>query len=153
MEYTTYTNTEYPVHDVDVKNTISNVIEHVIRALATTPRSDSQAAYRSLCAPLLIKHRAHYKHTLQIKSSQRCGNLQRVSSVCSTSNVCTWARKLVLLSNKKLCVYRREAKHCLFHFLRGPARKLKLNYDRQSVGQSVLMSGTHLWPATNFSFS
>jgi hypothetical protein len=31
--------------------------------------------------------------------------------------------------------------------------KLKLIYDRQSVGQSVLVSGTHLRPATNFSFS
>jgi hypothetical protein len=31
--------------------------------------------------------------------------------------------------------------------------KLKLNYDRQSVGQSVLVSGTNLGPATNFSFS
>jgi hypothetical protein len=30
--------------------------------------------------------------------------------------------------------------------------KLKLNYDRQSVGQSVLVSGTHLGPATNFFF-
>jgi hypothetical protein len=29
--------------------------------------------------------------------------------------------------------------------------KLKLNYDRQSVGQSVLGSGTHLGPATIFS--
>jgi hypothetical protein len=29
---------------------------------------------------------------------------------------------------------------------------LKLNYDRQSVGQSVLVSGTHLEPATNFFF-
>jgi hypothetical protein len=28
--------------------------------------------------------------------------------------------------------------------------KLKLYYDRQSVGQSVLLSGTHLGPATNF---
>jgi hypothetical protein len=28
-----------------------------------------------------------------------------------------------------------------------------LIYDRQSVGQSVLVSGTHLGPATNFSFS
>jgi hypothetical protein len=28
--------------------------------------------------------------------------------------------------------------------------KLKLVYDRQSVGQSVLVSGTHLDPATNF---
>jgi hypothetical protein len=31
--------------------------------------------------------------------------------------------------------------------------KLKLIYDRQSVGQSVLVSETHLGPATNFSFS
>jgi hypothetical protein len=31
--------------------------------------------------------------------------------------------------------------------------KLKLNYDRQSVGQSVLVSDTHLGPATNFSVS
>jgi hypothetical protein len=31
--------------------------------------------------------------------------------------------------------------------------KLKLIYDRQSVGQSVLVSGTHLGPVTNFSFS
>jgi hypothetical protein len=31
--------------------------------------------------------------------------------------------------------------------------KSKLYYDRQSVGQSVLVSGTHLEPATNFSFS
>jgi hypothetical protein len=30
--------------------------------------------------------------------------------------------------------------------------KLKLIYDRQSVGQSVLVSGTHLGPATNFFF-
>jgi hypothetical protein len=31
--------------------------------------------------------------------------------------------------------------------------KLKLIYDRQSVGQSVLVSGVHLGPVTNFSFS
>jgi hypothetical protein len=31
--------------------------------------------------------------------------------------------------------------------------KLKLIYDRQSVGQSVLVSGTHLGPVTNFYFS
>jgi hypothetical protein len=30
--------------------------------------------------------------------------------------------------------------------------KLKLVYDRQSAGQSVLVSGAHLGPATNFSF-
>jgi large-conductance mechanosensitive channel len=28
--------------------------------------------------------------------------------------------------------------------------KVKVIYDRQSVGQSVLVSGTHLGPATNF---
>jgi hypothetical protein len=34
-----------------------------------------------------------------------------------------------------------------------PVPKLKLLYDWQSVGQSVLVSGTHLGPMTNFSFS
>jgi hypothetical protein len=34
-----------------------------------------------------------------------------------------------------------------------PVMKLKLIYDRQSVGQSDLVSGTHLGPATNFYFS
>jgi hypothetical protein len=35
------------------------------------------------------------------------------------------------------------------------SRKLKLNliYDRQSVGQSVLVSDAHLGPVINFSFS
>jgi hypothetical protein len=31
--------------------------------------------------------------------------------------------------------------------------KLKLIYDRQSVGQSVLVSGAHLGPVTNFYFA
>jgi hypothetical protein len=31
--------------------------------------------------------------------------------------------------------------------------KWKSHYDRQSVGQSVMVSGAHLGPATNFSFS
>jgi hypothetical protein len=31
--------------------------------------------------------------------------------------------------------------------------KSKSHYDRQSVGQSVLVSGAHLGPATNFTFS
>jgi hypothetical protein len=31
--------------------------------------------------------------------------------------------------------------------------KLKLDHDRQSVGQSVFVLGTHLVPATNFAFS
>jgi hypothetical protein len=30
--------------------------------------------------------------------------------------------------------------------------KMKLNYDRQSVGQSVLVSGVYLGPVANFSF-
>jgi hypothetical protein len=30
--------------------------------------------------------------------------------------------------------------------------QIKLYYDRRSVGQSVLVSGTHLGPVTNFSF-
>jgi hypothetical protein len=30
-------------------------------------------------------------------------------------------------------------------------RKSKSHYDRQSVDQSVLVSGTHLGPSTNFS--
>jgi hypothetical protein len=31
--------------------------------------------------------------------------------------------------------------------------KSELSYDRRSVGQSVLVPGTHLGPATNFSFT
>jgi hypothetical protein len=31
--------------------------------------------------------------------------------------------------------------------------QLQLIYDRQSVGQSVLVSGAHLGPVTNFAFS
>jgi hypothetical protein len=30
--------------------------------------------------------------------------------------------------------------------------ELKLNYDRQSIGQSVLVSGAHLGPAIDFPF-
>jgi hypothetical protein len=45
---------------------------------------------------------------------------------------------------------------CLFfeqlHFDVCKKSKTKLNYDRQSVGQSVLVSGTHLGPANNFCF-
>jgi hypothetical protein len=33
------------------------------------------------------------------------------------------------------------------------AQQLQLIYDLQSVGQSVLVSGVHLGPVTNFSFS
>jgi hypothetical protein len=31
--------------------------------------------------------------------------------------------------------------------------EVKVNLDRQSVGQSVLVSGAHLGPVTNFSFA
>jgi hypothetical protein len=41
---------------------------------------------------------------------------------------------------------------CEEHFERFQL-KLKLIYDRQSVGQSVLVSGAHLGLAINFSFS
>jgi hypothetical protein len=34
--------------------------------------------------------------------------------------------------------------------LRSKTRQVKLYYDRRSVGQAVLVSGTHLGPATNF---
>jgi hypothetical protein len=34
-----------------------------------------------------------------------------------------------------------------------PKLELKLIYDQQSVGQSVLVSGAHLGPSTNFFFS
>jgi hypothetical protein len=37
--------------------------------------------------------------------------------------------------------------------LRSMQLKLKLIYDRQSVVQSVLVSGAHLRPVTNFYFS
>jgi hypothetical protein len=40
-----------------------------------------------------------------------------------------------------------------FFFLSKSKSKLKSHYDRQSVGQSVLVLGAHLGPATNFSFS
>jgi hypothetical protein len=35
----------------------------------------------------------------------------------------------------------------------GSKSKPKLYYDRQSVGQSILVPGTHLGPETNFYFS
>jgi hypothetical protein len=38
----------------------------------------------------------------------------------------------------------------LFSFLTLDVMKLKLIYDRQSVGHSVLVPGTHLRPVTNF---
>jgi hypothetical protein len=44
----------------------------------------------------------------------------------------------------------RRKRHCIFKALKS---KSKLYYDRQSVGQSVLVSGTHLGTATYFSHS
>jgi hypothetical protein len=41
----------------------------------------------------------------------------------------------------------------LFFRFSSSKSKSKSHYDRHSVGQSVLVSGTHLWPATNSSFS
>jgi hypothetical protein len=41
----------------------------------------------------------------------------------------------------------------VYHFIEDTVLKLKLIYDRQSVGQSVLVSGAHLGPVTNFCFS
>jgi hypothetical protein len=35
----------------------------------------------------------------------------------------------------------------------GAKSKSKSHYDRQSVGQSVMVSGAHLGTVTNFSFS
>jgi hypothetical protein len=43
--------------------------------------------------------------------------------------------------------------YCLIWDVPNLKLKLKLIYDRQSVGQSVLVSGAHLGPVTNFSFS
>jgi hypothetical protein len=71
---------------------------------------------------------------------------------------------LALLSNKQFgndvhAVTKKERRWS-YRFLRSPwsikeisCFKLKLIYDRQSVGQFVLVSGTHLRPATNFSIS
>lgn len=79
----------------------------LIRELAATPLLlNSQAAYRSpSTALLLIKHPAHYKYTHQIKSNQRCGNLQRVSSLRTRSNARISGRTVSL--NKKLHVCQR----------------------------------------------
>lgn len=79
----------------------------VIRESAATPLLNSQAAYRSpSTALLLIKHPAHYKYTHQIKSNQRCGNLQRVSTLPPRSNA-RIAGRTVSLDNKKLHVCQR----------------------------------------------
>jgi hypothetical protein len=36
------------------------------------------------------------------------------------------------------------------YFTGALSNNFALYYDQRSVGQSVLVSGTHLWPATNF---
>jgi hypothetical protein len=55
-------------------------------------------------------------------------------------------RRLLRLTRLQLRNYTRLHTGCLM-------LKLKLIYDRQSVGQPVLVSGAHLGPVTNFSFS
>jgi hypothetical protein len=40
-----------------------------------------------------------------------------------------------------------------FCLLRLQVPKIRLHHDRRSIGQPVLVSGTHLGPATNFLFS
>jgi hypothetical protein len=70
-------------------------------------------------------------------------------------NFCKASARLVL---KMLAKGHENKKNGLFSWksLPLPRRrklKLKLNYDRQSVDQSVLVSGSHLGPVTNFSFS
>jgi hypothetical protein len=56
--------------------------------------------------------------------------------VCAASVVCLLSAILAVCMDNLVCMH-----------------KLKLNYDRQSVGQPVLVSGTHLGTATNFSLS
>jgi hypothetical protein len=55
------------------------------------------------------------------------------------------------------CFYWRHTDNCWaknVHFMSMKLKlKLKFIYDRQSVGQSVLVSGAHLGPLTNFSFA
>ena len=107
----TSTATSHAVYKCENRN-----IEHhgagsvaaLIRELAATPLLlYSQAAYRSpSTVPLLIQHPAHYKYTHQIKSNQRCGNLQRVSSLWTRSNARISGRT-VSLNNKKLHVCQR----------------------------------------------
>jgi hypothetical protein len=49
------------------------------------------------------------------------------------------------------CYVQQSVIHYVLQCTVMPKSKSKLCYDRQSVGQSVLVSGTHLGPATIFS--
>jgi hypothetical protein len=51
------------------------------------------------------------------------------------------------------CYHQHHQSRLFAHSRLSSKLKLKLIYDRQSVSQSVLVSDTHLGPATNFSFS
>jgi hypothetical protein len=70
----------------------------------------------------------------------------RLSPACK--NVVTEAEEHVVRSCYQATTS--EAVECSMSKLKS---KSKSHYDRQSVGQSVLESGVHLGPATNFSFS
>jgi len=108
--YTTATSavTSHAVYKCKIRN-----IEHhgagnvaaLIRELAATPLLLNSQLHTALpqLPPLLIKHPAHYKYTHQIKSNQRCGNLQRVSSLRTRSNARISGRT-VSFNNKKLHV-------------------------------------------------
>jgi hypothetical protein len=52
----------------------------------------------------------------------------------------------ILRSVNTVIIYKPALKRCMFGL------KLQLIYDRQSVGQPILVSGAHLGPMTNFSF-
>jgi hypothetical protein len=66
----------------------------------------------------------------------------------------TWVsrkRKMVEHNNKQRGCHGKGAK--VSRAVSKSKSKSQSHYDRQSVGQSVLVSGAHLGPATNFSFS
>jgi hypothetical protein len=63
--------------------------------------------------------------------------------------------RLSCIAKWNSCLMGASIKKCWFLPLRQPGiqLKLKLICDRQSVGQSLLVSGAHLGPVTNISFS
>jgi hypothetical protein len=82
----------------------------------------------------------------------------KVRCSSETSVAFCWTIWLYIPKNRTLyvCTYLRSACKLRFTCLSAKLKlklKLKLIYDRQSVGQSALVSGTHLGPVTNFSFS
>jgi hypothetical protein len=84
-----------------------------------------------------------------------------VATSLTRGRVCNLLYNCILALPEKSLLGRSPAEltvHILLSHLRlhqpgGPGSKSKSHYDRQSVGQSVLVSGAHLGPATNFSFS